>query len=51
MSEKNKRKLDNVAIIRIEEICPFPANQIRNIVSQYKNANEFIWAQEGTQEN
>ena len=46
-SEKKKRNLADTAIIRIEEICPFPAAQIRSIVAQYKNADQFIWAQEG----
>lgn len=45
-SEKEKRKQENVAIIRIEELSPFPANQIRSILNKYKNAKEFVWAQE-----
>ena len=50
-SEKQKRNLTDTAIIRIEEICPFPAAQIRSIVAQYKNADQFIWAQEGKYSN
>ena len=44
--EREKRKLNDVAIIRLEEICPFPANNIRSVISKYKNAKEFVWAQE-----
>jgi probable 2-oxoglutarate dehydrogenase E1 component DHKTD1 len=47
-AEKEKRKLEDVAIIRLEELSPFPADQIRQVISKYKNVkkSEYIWAQE-----
>lgn len=45
-NEKTNRKLNDVAIIRVEELCPFPAYEIRNQLNEFKNAKEFIWAQE-----
>lgn len=41
--EKDKRK--DVAIIRLEQLHPFPENQMKEILAQYKNA-EIIWVQE-----
>lgn len=43
---KEKEKVKDVAIIRIEQLYPFPAKQLQLIFSKYKNAKEFIWAQE-----
>jgi probable 2-oxoglutarate dehydrogenase E1 component DHKTD1 len=45
-AERAKRKQDDTAIIRLEEICPFPAMQLRDAIKEYKNAKEFIWSQE-----
>ena len=44
--EKENRKANDTAIVRIEELCPFPTHEIRNVLSEYKNAKEFVWAQE-----
>ena len=46
ISEKRKQSRDDVAIIRIEQLYPFPKMQLLKILSQYKNANNYIWAQE-----
>ncbi|RNA23119.1 putative 2-oxoglutarate dehydrogenase E1 component DHKTD1 mitochondrial [Brachionus plicatilis] len=45
-NERTKRGLKDVALIRIEELSPFPAHEIRNVMQQYKNAKEFVWSQE-----
>jgi len=44
--EKEKLKLNNVAIIRIEQLYPFPNKQLKNIINKYDNAIEYHWAQE-----
>jgi probable 2-oxoglutarate dehydrogenase E1 component DHKTD1 len=37
--EREKRNLnDHVALIRLEELCPFPVEDLRQIVAQYPNA-------------
>ncbi len=41
--EKDKRK--DVALIRIEQLQPFPAGQVNKILDKYKNA-EYFWLQE-----
>jgi 2-oxoglutarate dehydrogenase E1 component len=37
---------DNLAIVRIEQLYPLPQKQLDSIVSKYKNAKNYIWAQE-----
>lgn len=37
-SYRNERKIENVAIIRIESLCPFPVKEINEELEQYKNA-------------
>ena len=41
--EKNKK--DKVIFVRLEQLYPFPAKTLANILKRYKNA-EFIWCQE-----
>ncbi len=38
-------KINDVAIIRLEQLYPFPAQELANEVKKYKNA-EIIWCQE-----
>ncbi|XP_068132227.1 2-oxoadipate dehydrogenase complex component E1 isoform X2 [Hyperolius riggenbachi] len=37
------------AIIRIEELCPFPLEALQQEMSKYPNAKDFIWSQEEPQ--
>lgn len=46
MEEKAKLGNNDVAIVRIEQLYPFPVNQLKEILAKYKNAGQFIWAQE-----
>lgn len=41
-AEKEK----DIAIVRIEQLYPFPKKQLNAIVAKYKNADELIWLQE-----
>ncbi len=43
---KQKNGADSIAIVRLEQLYPFPALQLQAIVEKYKNATEYIWAQE-----
>jgi len=42
---QQKKKLKHVAIVRIEQLFPFPENQVNGIFKKYKGA-EIVWAQE-----
>lgn len=46
IEEREKLKNDRIAIIRIEQIYPYPEEQIRAIVEKYSNASRFVWVQE-----
>uniref|UniRef100_A0A1B0D4C6 Transketolase-like pyrimidine-binding domain-containing protein n=1 Tax=Phlebotomus papatasi TaxID=29031 RepID=A0A1B0D4C6_PHLPP len=45
-AERNARDLKNVAIIRVESLCPFPVHELNTELDKYKNAKNFIWSQE-----
>ena len=38
--------IDDVAIIRIEQLYPFPIAQYAEIIAQYGHAEEIVWCQE-----
>jgi 2-oxoglutarate dehydrogenase E1 component len=39
-------KINNVAIVRIEQLYPFPLNQVNKLFEKYSKATEFTWVQE-----
>lgn len=43
---KGNHHLDEVHIIRIEQLYPFPIEQVRAILQRYPNLVEMIWVQE-----
>ena len=45
VQSRELNKLNNVAIIRIEEITPFPWFKVKEEMEKYKNA-DIVWAQE-----
>ena len=42
---REKNEIDNVAIVRIEQLFPLPKSEIKKIILKY-NADEIVWAQE-----
>ena len=45
MDERDERGLD-VPVARVEQLYPFPADQIRDILAAYPNAKDVCWVQE-----
>lgn len=41
--------LEHVAIIRIEQLYPFPSKQLKAELAKYPNLKEFVWCQEEPQ--
>ncbi|GGD46763.1 2-oxoglutarate dehydrogenase E1 component [Muriicola marianensis] len=37
---------EDVALVRVEQLFPLPAEQMREIIAKYKKAEEVVWAQE-----
>jgi 2-oxoglutarate dehydrogenase E1 component len=46
LEEKKKKKLDDTAIIRIEQLYPLPKNQLKEIIARYPKTDDWVWAQE-----
>jgi 2-oxoglutarate dehydrogenase E1 component len=45
MSERAKRSAP-VAVVRVEQLYPFPEAQINDVLSRYPNAKQVVWLQE-----
>jgi 2-oxoglutarate dehydrogenase E1 component len=45
LAARTERKIDDVALLRVEQLYPFPANTLITQLSRYKNA-EIVWCQE-----
>ena len=45
-SASGQSQTDWLDIIRVEELYPFPKEDIKNLVNRYKNLKEVIWVQE-----
>ncbi len=46
IEERATQELHNVAIVRIEQLHPFPRDALTTIFMQYSRASEVIWCQE-----
>ena len=46
MEAKNDAALEQVAIVRIEQLYPFPEQILEQIVGQYHNVTDVVWCQE-----
>jgi 2-oxoglutarate dehydrogenase E1 component len=44
--DREKNGFSDVALIRIEQLYPFPEKQLAAILGKYKQATEFFWVQE-----
>ncbi|MCC7339633.1 MAG: multifunctional oxoglutarate decarboxylase/oxoglutarate dehydrogenase thiamine pyrophosphate-binding subunit/dihydrolipoyllysine-residue succinyltransferase subunit [Bryobacterales bacterium] len=43
---RKEQGLDNVAIVRVEQIYPYPERQIRDLIHRYPLTAEVVWVQE-----
>jgi len=46
LEEKEKISADDTALVRIEQIFPFPDKQVRAILKRYRLATDLTWTQE-----
>jgi 2-oxoglutarate dehydrogenase E1 component len=49
LKSRREHKLDGVALVRIEQLYPFPSDEYEAILRKYSNAREIIWCQEEPQ--
>ena len=43
---RKKNQIAHTAIVRVEQLYPFPKVEIQAILAKYKNAQEIVWVQE-----
>ena len=46
LERRRAENIDDIAIVRIEQLYPFPAKQLAKILSKYVNVQEVFWTQE-----
>lgn len=46
LDERRKNNLQNIAIVRVEQLFPWPVEQIQNILTKYSKVNSIHWVQE-----
>ncbi|MFH1569889.1 MAG: 2-oxoglutarate dehydrogenase E1 component, partial [Gemmatimonadota bacterium] len=46
MAGRQSRELEGVALVRVEQLYPFPEPEVREIIGRYGQAEEFMWVQE-----
>jgi len=46
LAGREERDIKDIAIVRIEQLYPFPADELKAELSKFPNAKEIMWAQE-----
>ncbi len=46
LQARQDNNLTNVAIVRIEQLYPYPEDDVRQILAQYENVKDIFWCQE-----
>ncbi len=46
LAEREKLGADQVALIRVEQLYPFPHKQLKSLLKKYSQIKNYIWAQE-----
>jgi 2-oxoglutarate dehydrogenase E1 component len=46
LEKKEKDQINNVALVRMEQLYPFPSDQLTRLKERYKNAKDWVWLQE-----
>ncbi|MFW0078763.1 MAG: 2-oxoglutarate dehydrogenase E1 component [Coxiella endosymbiont of Haemaphysalis qinghaiensis] len=46
LTKRRENELNNIALIRIEQLYPFPYDELKAELKRYSNAEQIIWCQE-----
>lgn len=46
LEQRRKNNQTDVAIIRIEQLYPYPHDEVRSILSEFSHVTDFVWCQE-----
>jgi len=44
--QRDEDEVDNVALVRVEQLYPFPREEVQAIIARYDQAAEVVWCQE-----
>ncbi len=45
-SERDTQEIDDIALVRVEQLYPFPLEELQAVIERYGRAGEVIWCQE-----
>ena len=46
LEKRREEKLEHIAIVRVEQLYPFPYEEMGEIIASYPNASRVVWCQE-----
>jgi len=46
LEAREKKQAPHVAIVRLEQLYPFPEDQVRDVLARYSSSAELLWVQE-----
>ena len=46
LEKRRKNDIDNIVIVRIEQLFPFPLEEMQGVIESYPNLKEVVWVQE-----
>ncbi|MGH8279761.1 MAG: 2-oxoglutarate dehydrogenase E1 component, partial [Gammaproteobacteria bacterium] len=49
LQARRAAKIDNIAIVRLEQLYPFPQQEYAEIIARYRAAHDIVWCQEEPQ--
>ena len=49
LEERRKRDIKSIAIVRVEQLYPFPQEEMAAVLAQYAHVQDFVWCQEEPQ--
>lgn len=49
LEKRRSREIDNVALVRIEQLYPFPSAEIAEVLRPYAHVKDWVWCQEEPQ--
>lgn len=49
LEQRRNNEQEDVAIVRIEQLYPFPMEEVQAAIAQYTNVEDFVWCQEEPQ--
>ncbi|MEW6055553.1 MAG: 2-oxoglutarate dehydrogenase E1 component [Bdellovibrionota bacterium] len=46
VAERTARKINDIAVVRIEQLYPWPAHKVEAVLKEYSSTREIVWLQE-----